>query len=422
MTGAMTRRRFLSGSAGLTMGIGSLAGFCALLEACGGGGGGASGKEIKLGAVISLTGNNAGFGQGTGRGLQTAVQLVNQAGGIKSQGGSKLAVQTYDTQSKPDVAGTQATKAIQDGAVCLIGCNQSPAALIASQIAERNSVPFVTPSDFDPSLTGRGFKYTFQTDPFQTEHVRQMLAFCAEQGKKSGSPARKLGIICDNTVVGQSAQKSFEQMASAHGFQVAQSKSYAVSVNDFSSYIADMKSAGVELLLGFQTPSQSVLIVQAMKQQRFDPIAFGGILGGQVTAEYVNSLGADADYTLCSSAFNDDLKIPGLKKVLDAFKAQWHEDVDDVRAAGFAAVAVVWDALERAGSDDPKKLRDAIAATQLNAGQRNYVEVDGVKFDGKGYNTRATIDIKQIKSKAWHSVSPDRFASATPVWPRPKWA
>lgn len=380
-------------------------------------------EEVKVAAVLSMTGTNSAFGQGTWRGLQTAFNLINEAGGVKSLGKAKISVRIYDTESKPDVAGTQAERAIREGAALVIGCNQSPSAMIASQIAEREQIPFLTSTDFDPKLTDRGFKYFFQTDPFLADHARDMLLFFQAMGKKTGAMPKRLGILSDNTGVGQAAQNALTQYAGQFGFQVAVSDSFANTVTDFSSYIAKMKAAGVEALLGFQTPQPSILIVKAMKEQHFDPIAFGGLLGGQVGEDYLNALGADADYTFCSSPWNNDLKIPGMQREIDAFRAQWHENVDDVRAAGFASAAVVWSALERAKSTDRAKLRDAIATTVLDPGQFGFLDLAGVKFDDKGYNTRAAVSLKQIKSGARHSVWPEKYASEFKVvWPKPKWS
>jgi branched-chain amino acid transport system substrate-binding protein len=431
----ITRRQLV----GRGMALLALPAVAALLEACGSGGGattaatGTSGsagkapaaaatKEIVIGALLPLTGPNSGWGQRTSRGLQTAAKLIEQAGGVKALGGATITIKVYDTQSQPDVAGNVAQKAIQDGVVALTGCNQSPATLIASQVAERQGIPFVTASDYAPQLTTRGFKYMFQTDPAQSEHVKDMLTFCQAMGQKTGVHVSKLGLLCDNTDVGKGIAQFFTQFAPQFNLPIVANESYPLSTTDFSPYIAKMKQAGVDLLLGFQTPQPAVLIVRAMKQQHFDPIAFGGLLGGQVSNDYVNALGADADYTLCSSPWGADLKIQGNAEAQAAYKSQWNEDMDDTSAAGFAAAAVYWDALERAGSTDPGKLRDAVAATNLDPGDRNYIDLAGCKFDDKGYNTRAAVDIKQIKDKAWHSVWPSQYASDFQVvWPKPKW-
>jgi branched-chain amino acid transport system substrate-binding protein len=428
--GDITRRQLVGKGFSLL----ALPAVAALLEACGGGGGTATtgatasaaaktaAKDIPIGAILPLTGPNSGWGQRTWRGLQTAAKLVEQAGGIKALGGARLALKVYDTQSKPDVAGNETQRAIQDGVVALCGCNQSPATLVASQVAERQGIPFVTPSDFDPGLTSRGFQYMFQTDPFQTEHVRDMLTFCTQMGQKTGVAAKKLGVLCDNTSVGQSASQAFAQLAPQLGYELVANESYPVSTTDFTTYVAKIQAAGADLFLGFQTPQPAVLIVRAMKQLHYNPVAFGGILGGQVSNDYINGLGADADYTLCSSPWGADLNVKGNQAAQQAYKTQWNEDMDDTSAAGFAAVAVFWDSLERAASTDPKKLRDAIAAIDIDSGTDNYVDLAGCKFDSKGYNTKAAVDVKQIKDKAWHSVWPSQYASDFQVvWPKPKW-
>lgn len=416
-----TRRRLLDRGLKSAGALASVSGLSTVLAACGssgGGGGGSNGETVTLGAVLSLTGSGAGFAEGTVNGLRLATDMVNKAGGIKSLGGAKVQLKVYDTQSKPDVAGTQTQKAIQDGAVIVTGCNQSPASVIASQICERSSIPFITATDFDPSLTGRGFKFMFQTDPFLNTYADLILGYAKELGQKNNAVPQRLGILCDNTDVGQSAQKALQAAASKHDYQVAQSDTYDISVKDFGPFIARMRSSNVDLLMGFQTPGPSISIVKAMYQQHFTPMGFGGMLGGQVSLDYLKGLGPKADYTLASSAWGLDLDIPGLKGIADAYDKRFGKEMEDTAAAGFSAMAVMWDSLERAKSDDPKKLRDAIAATDLKPGDRNYLTLSGCKFDSKGYNTRAAIDIKQIKDGKAHSIAPPQYASSfKPIWP-----
>src|SRR5215470_6864263 len=139
----VTRRRFLVG------GTATLGGLAAFRSAH------ADAKEVVLGAVVALTGPNAAWGQRTWNGFQVACDLVNEQGGIKSLGGAKLKPFVVDTESKPEVAGAQTEKAIQRGAVAITGTNQSAATIVATQIAERESVPFVCATDVDPLITAR---------------------------------------------------------------------------------------------------------------------------------------------------------------------------------------------------------------------------------------------------------------------------
>lgn len=380
-------------------------------------------NEIRIAAIVATTGINAGFGQGTWHGIDTAARMVNERGGVRGFGGQQVTARLYDTQSKPEVAAAQTHKAIREGAVAVIGCNQSAASLIVSQICERSSIPFVTSTDFDPELTSRGFKYFFQTTPFLEVHAEQMLRTCRDLGRESGRPARRLGILCDDTVIGVSAKHILEKWGRKLGYEVARSQSFPADNRDFAPYIAKLKSADVDLLLGFQTPEPAIQIVKTMRQQRFEPLGFGGLLGGQVTSEYLKALGDNADHTLSSTPWSADLDIPGMDDAVRAFERQWDEDMDSVRASGFSSVAVLWQALENAGSSDPEQIRDAVAKIRMDAGDKSYIQLDGCRFDRRGYNVKANVAIKQTIQGSSFTISPQEFTSTKkrPVWPKPPW-
>src|SRR6476660_4628159 len=148
-----TRRTVLKGSAAL-----AAAGVAmpALVHAA---------DTVNVAAVLPLTGPSAQFGQVSWKAMQFSIELMNEAGGVKSMGGARLTAAVYDTETKPDVAVTQTEQAIQRGASVIVGCNQSAATIVASQVAERNEVPFITAYDIDPAITARGFKYVFRISP-----------------------------------------------------------------------------------------------------------------------------------------------------------------------------------------------------------------------------------------------------------------
>ncbi len=96
------RRTFLK-TAGVAAGAAAL-GFPAVLRA--------QPKTIKIGIIHTVTGPLAEPGQACRVGAQMAADAINAAGGIKSMGGAKLELLLGDTQSKPDVARTEAERVI----------------------------------------------------------------------------------------------------------------------------------------------------------------------------------------------------------------------------------------------------------------------------------------------------------------------
>ena len=379
-------------------------------------------KEILLAAVVALTGPNSAWGQRTWNGFQLSCDLVNEQGGVKSLGGAKLKYIVADTESKPEVAGSQTERVIQRGAVAITGTNQSAATIVATQIAEREGVPFVCATDVDPLITSRGFTYTFRTSPLVDAYARDLLGYVKELGEKSGKPARKLAVLSENSIVGQSSVEGAKRVAKELGFEVVDADTYdAAKTQNFAPYVSRYKGAGVEVVIGHNKPNDAVLITRAMKELAFNPMAYGGILGGHVSTEYVNALGKDADNVLATTSWSADADIRGLKELAQKYQARFKEPMDSTSAGGFTAFSVLWDALERAGSADRKKLRDAIAATQLKTGDRMYMQLRGAKFLPGGENSLAGGLVFTIRDKKWLTVAPKELAKATAVYPKPKW-
>ncbi len=384
--------------------------------------GAAQPKEVTLAAVVALTGTNAAWGQRTWNGFQMAADLANEQGGIKSMGAAKVKYVVADTESKPEVAGSQMEKIIGRGVAAVTGTNQSAATIVATQIAEREGVPFVCATDVDPAITSRGFKYTFRTSPVIETYVRDLLAHVKELSEKAGKPARKLAILSENSIVGQSSVEAANKVAKELGYEMVEAATYDASkTQNFASYISKYKGAGVEVLIGHNKPSDAILITRTQKELNFNPLAYGGILGGHVSTEYVNALGKDADNVLATTSWSGDADIKGLKELAKKYEDRFKEPVDSTAAGGFTAFAVLWDALERAATSDRKKLRDAIAATEMKAGDRMYMQLKGAKFDPRGENSDAGGLVFVIKDKHWLTVAPKEYAKAMATFPKPRW-
>ena len=62
--------------------------------------------------------------------------------------------------------------------------------------------------------------------------------------------------------------------------------------------------------------------------------------------------------------FNRDRDDPRLKKFFDDFTTKAGYSPESVAAVTYSAVMLMADGIKRAGSDDPTKVRDALAATK----------------------------------------------------------
>ena len=108
---------------------------------------------VKMGAVLSLSGSMAGFGQGQTYGHKKAIADLNALGGI-NMGGKMVPVTyvVYDDTSDPTKAGSLASQLIlSDKVDILIHGNGPPVTTIPiGTTAERYQIPFIMGSPFEP--------------------------------------------------------------------------------------------------------------------------------------------------------------------------------------------------------------------------------------------------------------------------------
>jgi branched-chain amino acid transport system substrate-binding protein len=105
---------------------------------------------IKIGSLLPRSGFEALIGQGCQRSVDLAKRMLPEMG-------FAIEVIDADTESKPDVARTQAEKLIREGAQILVGAFDSGQTFAIAQVAEQNGIPFVINIGSDPAITEQGY-------------------------------------------------------------------------------------------------------------------------------------------------------------------------------------------------------------------------------------------------------------------------
>jgi branched-chain amino acid transport system substrate-binding protein len=379
--------------------------------------------QVNVGFVLPMTGGVAEWGRQGSQAVKLVFDEVNALGGIKSLGGAKLKMVVLDSQSSPEVAMSQTENLCRrDDIVLVSGCIQSAAAMVASQVAERNKVPFLAAVDATDELSERGFRYYFQNAPKMSYFGRELVKFYLWIGDKTGVKVKSAVGLCEDSPVGQAATKRAVKDAKEAGIQVLDYITYPwKSTKDFTPIISKIKAAGADVVMQLSYTPDSILLTRSMKELDYNPLAITGMLGGHYTREYIKTLGRDAEYTMDVVGFVPDLRIPGLEEIKKKYKENFGEEITDVGAKYFTGAAIIVDTLERAGATDREKVRDAMSKTDLKIGDKYVISLNGVKFDDTGSNIRAGFVMLQILDGEQKSVWPAEYAAAKPVWPAPKW-
>jgi branched-chain amino acid transport system substrate-binding protein len=338
-------------------------------------------EAVNIGGLYPVTGSFAQIGQGCVNAAKLAVQMVNDAGGIKSLGGAKLNLIVSDVQSDPTVTRTETDRLIGSYKPSAIhGCFASALTLIASEVAERAKVPLLTGSSTDQLNQGRHFTFT----PFARA---SQFAKAQLQMAKLVSDKPKVAVVFENTAFGTATSKGLREQAPGEGAEIVLFEPYSAGFTDASPLINKVKASGANMLFPVSYLNDLILIIRAIKQVGLK-IAINGGSGGFVIPDFYKNVGNLAEGLLGVAHWNHDIDAKA-QQVNAEYKKQYGEFLFEYAGGLVAQTFMIADALERAASTDPQKVRDAIAALDVSQGYAAMCPGGRVKFGPDGKNIYA---------------------------------
>lgn len=407
-----------------TMAVVGLAAASMMLTACSGSAVGQSAateteavEEIVIGSLHPESGANAADGQQMDNGAQLAVDAINEAGGIESLGGAKLTLATADTQGKPEVGQTEATRLIQEGAVALIGTFQSATSSNVAAVAERNKVPFVMDVSSLDEILDQGYTYSFRLQPNATAMGEQGASALVELGEAAGTPVEKVAFLYEQGNFGQATLKSFQARAEEEGLTVDPVISYdATSVSDMTTQIQQVAASGADVLAVAGYYRDSLLVSQAVETIKPELDAVFGVANGAYDQPQFTTDAPNGGENYFDANYHWDVTNPDAVALSEQYEAEFGEVIRTSAVLAYDAVQVIAGALEESGSVDTTELRDAIAETSY---EPLVVSNGPVSFDEDGENENAAIVVMQVQGGAIKQVFPDDRAESPAVYPAP---
>lgn len=378
-----------------------------------GAGGAASSKTIKIGTLHPLTGTFAGDGQQLDNGVKLGIDAINAAGGIKSLGGAKLAIDEGDTKGNPETGQSEAQRLVQDGDVALIGTYQSAVAQNIASVAERNKTPFLMDVASEDDILAHGYKYSFRVQPKASEFATQAAKYLQELNATANPKITKVAYLHESSNFGTGDYKVFKQAAEAEGFTVAPEINYdAKSVSDMTTQVTQVKASGAQALAVSGYYNDGVLAAKAIAAVQPNLQAVLGIADGAFDQpQFVSDLGSKAANYFDVNYANGGTD--AAKQLAAKYQSSYGQPIRTEAEIAYDAVQVIAAGLEAASSTDKSKLRDAIGASKvapMTAGST-------ISFDSTGENTGATPVLKQVQNGQVVTVLPADLASAKPIFP-----
>lgn len=373
-------------------------------------------KEIVIGAPNALTGGLGEVGSRGSWGMQIAVDQINREGGIKSLGGAKLRLVIADTTSENPTQAASITRRMidQEGAVALLGAGASAMTLAAQVEAEKSEIPLITNSYAD-GIVNRGYKYTFKITPQGGAVWNWSMSSAYEMWKAvKGAPPKSALIFMSNDAVGLIVQKALPEHAKTLKLDVPFSQSFQMGLSDPSVAVAPVLRYKPDLIFLGGFTNDIILIIKALRGVGVTAPIFGA--GPAGTDSVGKGLGAAGDKFFAPMAWNWDLNVPGNKEFVAAYKAAYPDQpyppANEQLGQGYVVGMILRQALEKAASRDPKKLREALATTEFtNLPYPNPT----VKFGDNGLNVNNTEVLAEWIKGELRTVWPKEQQTVQPL-------
>jgi branched-chain amino acid transport system substrate-binding protein len=323
------------------------------LTSCSGGGGDAN--EIVIGEFGSLTGTTATFGISSKNGIDMAIAEVNAAGGVL---GKQVRVIVEDDQGRPEEAQTVVTKLItSDQVVAVLGEVASSRTLAAAPVAQSNGIPLITPSSTNPKVTEIG-DYIFRVcfiDPFQ--------GFVMAKFASGTLKVRNVAILRDvkndySVGLANVFSEEFKKM----GGNIVADESYSEGDTDFSAQLTSIRSRNPDAIYvpGYYT--EVALMARQARSLGLNVPLMGG--DGWDSPRLLEIGGPALNNSYFSNHYSPQDTSAVVQNFVKNYQAKYNQVPDALAALAYDAAKILFDAMTRAGTTDPKAVRDAIAQTK----------------------------------------------------------
>ena len=381
------------------------------------------GDKIILGAAVSLTGKYSSNGVHTQNGYNLAVERINSMGGVKVGGKSyKFEIIYYDDESNSGRAAQLAERLIkQDGVQFMLGPYSSGLTKAMAPVTEKYQIPMVEANGASRSLFTKGYKYLFAVLAPANLYLDVAIDLAVE--KNGGKPV-KVAMAFENDPFSQDVRLGILDAIKRTGSEKIIDEKLPKELNTMASILNEVRAKKPDVLVISGHTKGALTAIKEIAEMKIDVpmLAMTHCDAAKLSKQH----GKNAQYALCASQWHKTLTYSdkwfgdGMKYDAD-FNAMFGYAPPYQAAESSAALLVYKDAFERANSFDTKKVRDALAATDMQTFYGN------IKFAEGGQNVSKPMVLFQVicddSGKCENKVvAPLKWASTKLVHPIPSWS
>jgi branched-chain amino acid transport system substrate-binding protein len=316
--------------------------------------------EPCLAGSWELSGPLAHTGLAVRMGIETAVEEINEAGGVLGQ---KLRVIAYDDQGEPARAVDNARRiGERDNCIVMIGGFRTPNALAIRSVLSEMGLPWMGVI----SAGTRVIEWETGTNEwmFRTSMKDRWVAPFLLDKAMERSKTKKVGLLFEATGWGQGAVPDVEAAAKAKGVTLVGKETFNIKDQDLSAQLIRLRDAGADTLMLYIVDPEANALLRSMERIGYKPTL---VSAWGISAKLGETAGALADGVLVAGTFAWTGQLsPRAQKVWERMKAKFKLDhpgqlvLPSGIANAYDAVYIIAEALKLADSFDRTKMRDAL--------------------------------------------------------------
>ena len=313
-------------------------------------------KTLKIGFVV------AGERVTYPNGAEMAVTEINQRGGLL--GMPVELIGHINKEATLEVSLQIAEQLIvEDEIIALIGPNRSSHAVEVGTIAQRHGIPMITTTATNPNVTNAGnfvFMASF-TDSFQGAVMAQ---FAKEELKITTAAV----LTRSGDLYTEGISEFFALNFSKLGGEIVANEFYDGDPTDFTTQLTNIAAAKPDALFTAGFVQDIALITQQaraipLENAAGEPTIFLGADSWDNELLFGNE-DAETEGSFFSGHFSPDTDESIARAFVDTYESVYESTPTGGVAVSYDAVKLLFEAVERAGSLDPDKIRQQLAVTE----------------------------------------------------------
>lgn len=316
-------------------------------------------EALKIGALYNLTGGMSSLDGPSLKGAQLAVKQINAGGGLL---GKQIELIAPDGKTDQQETAKAAQRVLSEGVIAGIGQSDTTFVMAGAPLFQEKGIPFVTSGATHPELPQWVGNYMFMT-PFGDDDQSFAIADYTFDKLK----AKRVAVWTDNSMdFTKALSKFFIQRFKERGGEIVGEDAFMMGDTNFSAQIARLAALDPKPDAVFISaiPSEAGLSVKQIREQGITmPIVSGDGFDTELVASVPGPELANEVYFSTHTYRGDDR--PEVTKFIADYKAEYGIDPENAFAPlGYDALMLVADAVRRANSAEPAKIRDALAETR----------------------------------------------------------